>query len=83
MAHISPWEAKNMVRAKAGITVTTGRTMAWDDWVAVVDYLEARARLAEENGLPKTAQSWRSVIENLEVAREPWPRVCSRARWTW
>jgi hypothetical protein len=59
-----------MFRAKTGITITTGHPMPWDEWVTTVDYLEARARLAEQNGLPKTAKSWRTAIENLQVRAE-------------
>ena len=51
--------------------ITTGRTMAWDEWVKAVDYLEARAKLAEQNGLPKTAKSWRTAIENLAASEVP------------
>ena len=29
--------------------------------------LEAKAELAEQNGLPATAKSWRSTIENLHL----------------
>ena len=57
---------------KTGITITTGRLMSWDEWVAAVDYLEARAVAAEQHGLPRTAKSWRTMIENLQVgADEP------------
>ena len=39
--------------------VTTGRILTWDEWVQAADYLEARARSAEQNGLPKTALAYR------------------------
>ena len=41
--------------------------MTWDEWVKAVENLEARAKLAEKCGLPQTARSWRTVIENLQV----------------
>jgi GH15 family glucan-1,4-alpha-glucosidase len=49
-----------------GITITTGRTMTENELAQVIAGLEARAVLAEHNGLPKTARSWRAVIENLQ-----------------
>jgi hypothetical protein len=49
------------------MSITTGRPLSWDEWVRVTENLEARIRLAEQHGLPKTAQSWRAVIENLQV----------------
>jgi hypothetical protein len=52
---------------RTGITITTGRPLTWDEWVAAADYLEARAKLADQHGLPRTAESWRGVIEHLQV----------------
>jgi hypothetical protein len=49
------------------MSITTGRPLTWDEWVRAMERLEARAKLAEQHGLPKTAQSWRAVIENLQV----------------
>ena len=59
-----------MTRMKTGITITTGQSMTWDEWVAAVDYLEARARLAEQHGLPRTAKSWRTMVESLQVVAD-------------
>jgi hypothetical protein len=50
-------------------TVTTGPTMTWEEWCGSVAALEAKARLAEQNGLPATAKSWRSTVENLHFTR--------------
>jgi hypothetical protein len=35
--------------------------------VQAVASLEARAELAERNGLPKTAKSWRDTVENMRA----------------
>jgi CubicO group peptidase (beta-lactamase class C family) len=58
-------------------TITTGRIMTWDEWVQAAEHLEARAKLAEQNGLPRTARSWRTVIENLQTT-QPSPGL-----WVW
>jgi hypothetical protein len=50
--------------------VTTGKPLSWDAWVQAVEQLEAKAALAERNGLPKTAQSWRNMIANLSLRIE-------------
>jgi hypothetical protein len=47
--------------------ITTGRVLSWDEWVKAVEELEARAELAERNGLHSTARSWREQIKNLKV----------------
>jgi hypothetical protein len=44
---------------------TTGRTLSWDEWRKAVEHLEAKAELADRNGLRHTAQSWRDMIKNL------------------
>jgi hypothetical protein len=51
------------------IIITTGRTMTEDELTRVIAALETRAVLAEHNGLPKTARSWRTMIENLQSPR--------------
>jgi hypothetical protein len=50
---------------KAGATITTRYPMTWDEWVVTMEHLEARAALAERNGLRHTAKSWRDAIEAL------------------
>lgn len=52
-----------------GIIITTGRTMTEEELAQVIAALEARAMLAEHNGLPKTARSWRTMIGNLQSPR--------------
>ena len=42
--------------------------MTWEAWCRLVAALEAKAELAKQNGLPATAKSWRSTIENLRPA---------------
>jgi hypothetical protein len=59
-----------MTRTKTGITITTGQPLSWDEWVAAVTDLEARAKLAEQNGLVRTAKLWRSMIENMQVGAD-------------
>ena len=71
-----PVRTKNMsnfkyIRPSSGgleKTVTTGPTMTWEAWCRLVAALEAKAELAKQNGLPATAKSWRSTIENLRPA---------------
>jgi hypothetical protein len=50
--------------------ITTGRQLTWDEWVKAVEDLEARAELAERNGLHSTAKSWRDMIANLRLRRD-------------
>jgi hypothetical protein len=52
-----------------GIIITTGRTMTENELAQVIAVLEARAVLSERNGLPRTARSWRTMIENLQSSR--------------
>jgi hypothetical protein len=49
--------------------ITAGRTLTWVAWVKAVEQLEARAELAERNGLPRTARSWRDMIAGLARTR--------------
>jgi hypothetical protein len=49
------------------MSITTGRPLTWEEWVQATEQLEAKAKLAEQRGLPKTAQSWRAMIDNLPV----------------
>jgi hypothetical protein len=57
--------------------ITTGKSLSWDEWVRAVEQLEARAELAERNGLRHTAQSWRNTITNLHPqVRFEQPPLC-------
>ena len=48
------------------ITVTTGLPMTAKEREAAIARLLAKAALAEKNGLPRTAQSWRETAANLQ-----------------
>jgi hypothetical protein len=63
----TPWVAEKDGRMIARDTITTGRPLTWDEWVRAAENLEARIKLAKTHGLPKTAQSWRAMIETLQV----------------
>jgi hypothetical protein len=52
---------------KTRTDITTGLPLTWDEWVRAVENLEARIKLAKQHGLPRTAQSWRTVIDTLQV----------------
>jgi hypothetical protein len=66
----------NGEREKAGsmtnpsMIITSGRTLSWDEWVQAVEHLEAKAELADHNGLHHTAQSWRDMIASLHLQIE-------------
>jgi GH15 family glucan-1,4-alpha-glucosidase len=47
-------------------TILSGHVMTKDEKAQILASLEARAKLAEENGLPKTAKYWREAAENFE-----------------
>jgi hypothetical protein len=59
----------NYIHQNGGLekTITTGLTVTWEEWCRLTTALEAKAQLAEQNGLPATAKSWRSTIENLHL----------------
>ena len=45
--------------------ILPGPFMTEEELKQAVTSLEARAEIAERNGLPKTAKSWRDAIENM------------------
>jgi hypothetical protein len=49
------------------ITITIGRHL--DPEEQAIANLNARAQMAEKNGLPKTAKSWRDMVKNLQRER--------------
>jgi hypothetical protein len=48
--------------------ILSGRVMGKDETAQILASLEARAELAEENGLPRTAKCWREAATNLNRA---------------
>ena len=49
--------------------ILPGPFMTEDALGGAIASLEARAKAAERNGLPKTAKSWRDAVENLRPRR--------------
>jgi hypothetical protein len=47
------------------IEVSTGHLLSENEKAHILTALEAKAVLAERNGLPKTAEHWRKAIENV------------------
>jgi hypothetical protein len=47
------------------ITILPGPFMTEEELKQAIAALEARAKAAQRNSLPKTAKSWRDAIENM------------------
>jgi hypothetical protein len=45
--------------------ILSGPFLSEEELARAIASLEARAELAEHNGLPRTARGWREAVENL------------------
>jgi hypothetical protein len=51
------------------ITITIGRRLDPEELRQAIANLDARAQMAEKNGLTKTAKSWRDMVKTLQRER--------------